>query len=131
MTNLHLWKKSTQKLPSWKEILSWMILDFSVIQQKHALTCPGLYRLIFQSLYHTSLISPSRWEIDETVRFWNFCKLFTNKCATIFEALWLPIFKQEKWNEVTGHMKHAAMARSCTLGKLMLLSGKCFVVCYS
>ena len=37
-----------------------MIWDFSIIQQKHALTCPGLYRLILQSLYHTSLILPKR-----------------------------------------------------------------------
>ena len=43
-----------------------MIKDFSVIQQKHALTCVGLYGLIFQSLYYTSLISPQR-EIDERV----------------------------------------------------------------
>ena len=34
----------------------------SVIQQKHTLICPRLYRLIFQSLYDTSLISP-RWKI--------------------------------------------------------------------
>ena len=52
-----------------------MILDFSVIQQKHPLNRPGLYSLIFQSLYHTSLISPSRWEIDETVNFRKFRKL--------------------------------------------------------
>ena len=54
-----------------------MIWDFSVIQQKHALTCLGLYKLIFQSLYHTSLISP-KWEIDETGNVQNFCMLFTN-----------------------------------------------------
>ena len=34
-----------------------MIRDFSVIQRKPAVTCSGLYRLIFQSLYHTSLMS--------------------------------------------------------------------------
>ena len=55
-----------------------MTWDFSVIQQKHALTCSGLYRLIFQSLCDTSLIS-LRWQLDETVNFRNFCKLFTNK----------------------------------------------------
>ena len=55
-----------------------MTWDFSVIQQKHALTFPGLYRLISQSLYDTSLIS-LRWKNNETVNFRNFCKLFTNK----------------------------------------------------
>ena len=30
-----------------------------------------------------------------------------------------PIFKQEKWNEVTGYIKHAAMAITCTMEKLM------------
>ena len=87
-----------------KEILSWMIWDLSVIQQEHALTWPSLYRLIFQSLYDTSLIS-RRWEIDETVNFQNFCKLFTNKCA-IFLGILAPYF------EVAGCMKHAAMAVS-------------------
>ena len=47
-----------------------MTWNFSVIQQKHALTCPGLY--------DTSLIS-LRWKINEAVNFRNFCKLFTNK----------------------------------------------------
>ena len=76
-------KKSTQKLSLWKEILNWMILDFSIIQRKHALTCPGLYRLIFQSLYHTSLILPKR-EIDEIMNFWNFPKLLINKFVAFF-----------------------------------------------
>ena len=79
----HLWKKIKRKLSSSKESLHWTIWNFSVIQKKHTLTCPGFYRLIFQSLYHTSLISP-RQEIEETQWQWNgsfrnFCKLFTNK----------------------------------------------------
>ena len=106
MTKFASLKKSTQKLSLTKEISIRMIWDFSVIQQKHALTCPGLYRLIFQSLYHTSLISP-RWEIDETINFRNFCKLFTNKFSACFVAFWHPIFKREKRNEVTGHMHEA------------------------
>ena len=85
--------------------------EISVIQQKHALTCPGLYRLIFQSLYATSLISP-RWQIDETVHFRNFHKLFTNKCATYFGYFGTPFSNEKKRNEVAGHMKHAAMAVS-------------------
>ena len=83
---MHLWKKSTQKLSSWKEILSWMIWDFSIIQQKHALTCLGLYRLIFQSLYHTSLILPKR-KIDEIINFRNFRKLFINNLPWFFGIL--------------------------------------------
>ena len=37
------------------------------------LTCPGLWRIIFQSSYHTSLVSRKQ-EIDETVNFQNFWK---------------------------------------------------------
>ena len=80
-----------------------MIWDFSVIQQKHALTCSGLYRLIFQYLYHASLILPKRG-IDETVNFQKFRKLLTNKFAAFFAIFWHPIFKREKRNEVTGYM---------------------------
>ena len=83
-----------------------MIWDFSTIQEKHALTCPGLYRLIFQSLYHISLILPKR-EIDE-INFRNFRKLFINKLPRFFEFSH-PISKLEKGKEVTGHLKHAAM----------------------
>ena len=117
--NLHeIWqnmtKKSTQKLSLRKEILSWMIWDFSV-QRKHFLTCPGLFRLIFLFLYHISLISPRR-EIDGVANFRHFCKLFTNKFAAFFVASCHSIFKWGKRNEVTGHMKHAAMVITCTLG---------------
>ena len=80
-----------------------MIWDFSFIQQKHALTCSGLYRLIFQYLYHASLILP-KWEIDETVSFQKFRKLLTNKFAAFFAIFWHSIFKREKRNEVTGYM---------------------------
>ena len=60
-------------------------------------------------------------EIDETVNFWNFRKLCINKFAAFVVAFWHPIFKREKQNEVTGHMKHAAMAVTCRLGRLMKL----------
>ena len=53
-----------------------------------------------------------RWEIDETVNFRNFRKLFTNKCLIFFLNCWHPIFKREKRNELAGRMKHAAMAVS-------------------
>ena len=73
-----------------------------------AKTCPDLsdlYSLIFQSIYHTSFILPKQ-EIDETVNFRNFCKLFKNIFAAFFEAYYHPIFKWEKQNEVTGHMEN-------------------------
>ena len=54
-------------------------------------------------------------EIDETVNFQNFRKLFKNKFFSFFEVFWHPIFKQEKRNKVTGHMKHAPMTVTCTL----------------
>ena len=52
-----------------------MIWDFSIIQQKDALTCPGLYRLTFQSFYYTSLILPNR-ALEGIINFRNFRKLF-------------------------------------------------------
>ena len=96
-----------------------MVWDFCY----SAKACPDLsklIRLIFQSLYHTSLISPKR-EIDETVHFQNFRKLLTNKFAAFVMVFWHPIFQQEKRNEVTGHMKYAAMAVTwyIAFGKLM------------
>ena len=60
----------------------------------------GLYRLTFQSLYHTSLITPSRWEIDETVNFRNFCKFFTDKIATLLGHFGTPFSNgknETKW----------------------------------
>ena len=66
MTKFASLKKVHTKIIMMKRNLELNDLGFSVIQQKHALACPGFYRLIFQSLYDTSLISP-RWEIDETV----------------------------------------------------------------
>ena len=95
-----------------------MIWDFSIIQQKHALACPSLYRLICQTLYYTSLISLKR-ELDETVNFRNLRNLLTNKFSAFFVAFWHPIFKQKKRSKVTRHMKHATMAITCRLGKLM------------
>ena len=85
-------------------------------------TCPDLSEFIqalFQSLYHTFLISPKR-EIDETVNFRNFHMLFRDKFAAFFVAFQDPIFSNRK-NETKchGYMKHAAMAITCTLGKLM------------
>ena len=46
MTKFASLKKIHMKLSLRKEISSWMIWDYSVIQQKLALTCPGLCRLI-------------------------------------------------------------------------------------
>ena len=71
--NYHCEKKSWVE---WSEV-------FSIIQQEHAITCPGLYRLIFQSLYHSSLLLLKR-EIDEIIDFRNFRKLFMNKFTAYF-----------------------------------------------
>ena len=94
-----------------KEILSWMIWDLSVIQQKYALAWPGLYRLIFQKLYDTSLTSP-RWYIDETVNFRNFPKLFTNKCAA-FLGILAPYFQAGKTKQSS--RAHEACCNGCQL----------------
>ena len=78
--NRALWKRSTRKLSS--------------------------IRLIFQSLNHIFLISPSRWEIDETVNFQNFCKLFTNKFATFLGHFGTPFSNgknETKWQGTWGH----------------------------
>ena len=77
----------------------------------------GPFSKLFIILPFLTMISPKR-EIDETVNFRNCRKLFRNKFATFFVSFWHPIFKQEKQNEVTRHMKHAAMVVTCTLGKL-------------
>ena len=83
-------------------------------------SCPDLYRLILQTFYHTSFLD---YDITKTGNWWtvnfrNCLKLFTNKFDTFFVSFWHPIFKQEKWNEVTRHMKHAAIAITYTLLKL-------------
>ena len=93
-----------------------MISDFFVIQQKPALTCPGLYKLIFQSLCHTSLISPTRWEIDETVNFRNVRKLFTNKFAA-FLGILAPHFQ-------TGKTKRSGRAHEACCNDRHLYIGK-------
>ena len=89
-----------------------MTLDFSVIQQKHALTCLGLYRLIFQSLYDSSLISP-RWQIDKTVNFRNFGKLFIVNVVHIFGTL-APYF-------LTGKTKRSARAHEACCNSRQLM----------
>ena len=91
-----------------------MIWDFSVIQQKHALTCLGLYKLIFQTFYHTSLILPKR-EIDETVHFRNFCK-------PRFYGILAPHFQTGKMKAMKNIRSHAAcnstVAKMCELHRL-------------
>ena len=63
---------------SLKKIHTNIIIVKRDISSGMSLTCPDLYRLIFQTFYHTSLVSPKQ-EIDETINFRNFRKLFTNK----------------------------------------------------
>ena len=78
MTKFTSLKKVHTKIIMMKRNLELNDLGFSVI------TCPGFYRLIFQSLYDTSSLISPKWEIDETVNFHNFCKFFTNKCDAFF-----------------------------------------------
>ena len=107
-------KNSTQKLSFWKEILSWMIWDFSIIQQKHVLTFPGLDRLTFQSLYHTSLILP-KWEINEIINFWNFRQFFINKFVAFFWHFGTPFPSRKnemKWQGTWSILQ--CMAVTCT-----------------
>ena len=75
-----------------------MILDFSVLQQNPNLTFRGLYRLIFQSLYHISLIQPKR-EIDEAVNVRDFRQLLTNKFITFFSGILAPHFQMGKMRQ--------------------------------
>ena len=65
-----------------------------------SLNCPDLYKHIFQTFYHTSLISPKR-EIDETVNFRNFCKLFTNTFSAFLMDFGTPYFQTGKTKEVS------------------------------
>ena len=86
-------------------MFSWMIWDVWLVR---------IYKGSFFKLFITL-------ENDETVNFLNCRKSFSNKFAAFFVAFWHPIFKREKRNEVTMHMKHAAMAVAFTLGKLVSL----------
>ena len=82
-----------------------------------SLACPDLYKLIFQTFYHTSLISPKR-EIDETVNFRNFRKLFTNKFSPF---LWHfgTHFQTAKMKEVSDKAHEA-----CCNGRHLYTLGK-------
>ena len=98
-----LWKKSTRKLSSWKEILSWMICNFSVIQQK----MPWLIWVYIGSfsVYISHFFDITKTGIDEIVNFGNLRKLFTNKCTTFLWHFGTPSSNgknetqwQGKWN---------------------------------
>ena len=67
--------------------------SFGSSSSEMSLICPDLYKLIFQTFYHTSLILPKR-EIDETVNFRNFRKC--SQVIRVFMVFWHPIFKREK-----------------------------------
>ena len=66
-----------------------MTLDFSVFQQKATTS-------------HFLVLSPSRWEIDETVNFRKFRKLFRNKYAPFLSHYGTPFSNGKKRNEVAG-----------------------------
>ena len=84
MTKFASLKKIHTKIITVKRNLELNDLGFLYyLANKHALTCPGLYRLIFQALYHTALTLPKR-EINEIINFRNFRKLFINNYAAVF-----------------------------------------------
>ena len=70
-------------------------------------------RLIFQTLYHTSLISPKR-EIDETVNFRNFRQLFQINFSRFLFHFGTPFSNGKNEKKWQGTWKHAAMAVTCT-----------------
>ena len=51
---------------------------------------------------HFLVLSPSRWEIDETVNFRKFRKLFRNKYAAFLRHYGTPFSNGKKRNEVAG-----------------------------
>ena len=84
------------------------------VEQKHAPTCPGLFRHGFQSLYHTSFISPKR-EIDDTVNFRNFRKSFTNKFCGVLCGILAPHFQWGKMRR--SDRAHEAAHEACCNGR--------------
>ena len=77
-----------------------------------SLICPDLYKLIFQTFYHASLILPKR-EIDEAVNFRNFRKFFTSKLSAFYGIL-APHFQTGKMKEVSDKA-HEACCNGCHL----------------
>ena len=65
---------------------------------------------------HLSVFISSKWEIEETVSFWNFRTLFTTKFPASLFHFGTPISIRE--NEVTGQMKHAAMPVTDYIGEV-------------
>ena len=116
MTKFASLKKTHAKIIILKRNLKLNDLRFLYYIAKACLDLSGLYRLIFQSLYHTSLIFPKR-EIDEIINFSKLSQVVHKKICRIFSTFWHPIFKRGKRNEAIGHMKHAAVydRHSCTL----------------
>ena len=94
--NYHRWKKSWVK---WSGI--------SLFFSKSMPWLVWVYIGSFFNPYMSHFL-----DIDETINFRNFRKLFTNKFAAFFVGFWHPIFKREKRNEMIGRRKHAAMAVS-------------------
>ena len=88
-----------------------MIWDFSVILQKHALTLPGLYRLISQSSHFLDITKMGNW--------WNFGTFAS--CSQIFVAIWHPIFKWEKRNPYEHHPCKRGRAHEACLQWLSLV----------
>ena len=98
MTKFASLKKIHTKIIIVKRNLELNNLGFLYYSAKACHDLQRVDRLIFQSLR----------EIDEIINFRSFRKFFINKVSP-FLIFWHTIFKREKRNEVTGHMKHPAM----------------------
>ena len=85
-------------------------LRFLCYSKKHALICPALYRVIFQSLYR-----PPKQKVEEGGNFWNFCTLFKDTFATFLCHFGTP-FSNEKTKWQT---KRSMLQWSLLMGKFM------------
>ena len=114
MTKFAFLKKCHTKIIIVKRNLELNDLVFLYYSAK---ACPDLFEFIQThfSIFISLLLEITKTGNDEIVNFKNFRKLLTNKFGAFFEAFWHLIYKREKRNEVTGHMKHAAMAVTCTV----------------
>ena len=75
-----------------KKIFSRKEIFFSVVQKNHALTCPGLYRMILQ-LYITKM---ANWWKSKSLKLLH---IVHRQICHVFVVYWHPIFKREKQSD--------------------------------
>ena len=94
---------------------SWV--EWSCISLLFSKSIPWLVRVYTGSFFNLYITLPWYHHQDGKLMKLNFRNF--RKYLPGFKAFWHPIFKREKQNEVAGHMKHAAMAVTCTSVKLI------------